>query len=196
MKERYSIVSAICIGAAIVALVLSLLLTGCAFHTLPPPAGALEAGGLARVYEVEKGRVYRSPQPSEQQFRVLVAKYGIRTVVKLNSALEGHDEVPDGVELIEDPVRVLADIPLGQIRQILDDIDISLERGPVLIHCSHGEDRTGLIVALWRLRHQKLLKPEFAFNEMVAFGFHDGRVNQPGLPELVDAFTKITGYKP
>jgi hypothetical protein len=174
---------------------LGLLLVGCVWHTLPPPAGALDAGGLARVYKVADG-LYRSPQPSEEQFKVLVAKYGIKTVVKLNSGFEDHDEIPNGVDLIHQPINVLDEVSPAYLQDILADIDRALQTGPVLVHCSHGEDRTGLLVALWRLKHQPMLAPEFAWNEMLAYGFHDGKVNRPGWPHLVAAFKAMTGWTP
>jgi protein tyrosine/serine phosphatase len=41
---------------------------------------------------------------------------------------------------------------------------------PVLVHCTHGEDRTGLVVALYRMQHGD--SPELAYADMVRHGFH------------------------
>jgi len=58
------------------------------------------------------------------------------------------------------------------IRKILQDIDDATK--PVLIHCTHGEDRTGLIVALYKFC-KGTATPEEAFKDMVAHGFHPYR---------------------
>ncbi len=42
---------------------------------------------------------------------------------------------------------------------------------PVLVHCQHGEDRTGLIIGLYRVFHQGF-SPAKAYAEMLANGFH------------------------
>ncbi|OLL27368.1 protein-tyrosine-phosphatase [Burkholderia sp. SRS-W-2-2016] len=45
--------------------------------------------------------------------------------------------------------------------------------GPILIHCQHGADRTGMICALYRIVYQNWSK-EAAVNELLngGFGFH------------------------
>jgi len=42
---------------------------------------------------------------------------------------------------------------------------------PLLIHCFHGEDRTGLIVGLYRV-YVDHWTPEAAYQEMLKMGFH------------------------
>jgi len=43
------------------------------------------------------------------------------------------------------------------------------EKGPVLIHCKHGQNRTGLVAALYRMMYQGWSKEE-ALAEMRSFG--------------------------
>jgi len=47
------------------------------------------------------------------------------------------------------------------------------ENGPFLIHCQHGSDRTGLMIAMYRIIYQNWSKDE-ALDEMVngGFGYH------------------------
>jgi hypothetical protein len=167
----------------------------CATTTLPPPAGALSCGGLQRLYLFDTN-FYRSWQPSEDQFEALVAQFHIKTVIKLNYEIEGIDIVPKGVNVIYLPIDVLAEQDVSYINHILDELDKALLLGPVLLHCSHGEDRTGLIAELHRVRHQPYLTKAAAWNEMVNYGFHDGVFNKPGLPKLVAVWVKMTGYDP
>ena len=114
--------------------------------------------------------VYRSGQPSEAQLAQLVERYGIKSVVKLNAG-----EAPQSCTLVDSPrisgwsvvSKRSAPTP-KQIKQILDAIDCAPK--PVLIHCMHGEDRTGLIVALWRIRHGASVSD--AYSDMMSRGFH------------------------
>jgi tyrosine-protein phosphatase SIW14 len=46
---------------------------------------------------------------------------------------------------------------------------------PIFVHCQHGQDRTGVIVALYRIFYEQWT-PQAAHDEMMNMGFH---------PELV-----------
>jgi len=60
---------------------------------------------------------------------------------------------------------------------------------PILIHCQHGEDRTGLAVGLYRVLVQNVA-PKDAYQEMLDHGFH------PLLLGLKDYFEDRTGFDP
>src|SRR5262249_12733406 len=90
---------------------------------------------------------------------------GIKSVIKLNS---GFDSAPAGVAVLEHPLSPLIEPQSEKLNKILDDIDAAPK--PVLIHCTHGEDRTGLIVALYKMRHGTRL--EDAYVDMIRHGFH------------------------
>ncbi len=142
---------------------------GCLYPTPPPPA-PLDGMPMRRLDRVD-GAVYRGSQPSQRQFAELVERYGIRTVVKLDSDHEGRDVVPPGVRVIHDPLPTWMIPPVEQVHRVLDDIDAAEK--PVYVHCLHGEDRTGLIVALYRVRHGA--SPEQAYLDMMLHAFHPYR---------------------
>jgi protein tyrosine/serine phosphatase len=56
------------------------------------------------------------------------------------------------------------------------DVDTALEAladkslRPIFVHCEHGRDRTGMIIGLYRVFHEKW-KAEDAWSEMLARGF-------------------------
>ena len=125
---------------------------------------------LRRLDRVD-GQLYRGSQPTAAQFAELVARYGIRTVIKLNPSREGRDVLPVGVALESFPLSPLIVPDASEVRAILDAIDAAPK--PVYVHCQHGEDRTGLIVALYRIRHGA--RVEDAYLDMMLHAFHPFR---------------------
>ena len=59
------------------------------------------------------------------------------------------------------------DKEVNQIEAIMAD----QSRRPIFVHCEHGQDRTGLIVGLYRVFTEKK-SPAAAYKEMLAKGFH------------------------
>lgn len=142
--------------------------TGCAaLYPTPPSGPTLDAFPLRRFDRVD-GEIYRSGQPSAEQLQQLTTRYGIRTIIKLN---RGSDPAPPGVAVRHFPLDVLREPTPQQLSQIVEAIATSPK--PLLIHCTHGEDRTGLIVALYRV-HQGG-SPDAAFTDMMRHGFHPYR---------------------
>lgn len=166
-----------------------LLLLSCA-HVPPAPDGALECAGLERLYCVEHGTngrctIYRSAQPTAPQFACLKDKFGLRSVVKLNTRWPGDggsDSLPPGVELYHHPWWPAGPVTHEAVEETLDDL-VGADK-PVLIHCAHGEDRTGLLVGLWRLRNG--VSASSAWGEMIAYGFHSDLLG------LREAFERVS----
>jgi protein tyrosine phosphatase (PTP) superfamily phosphohydrolase (DUF442 family) len=151
-------------AAALMAVMI--LLSGCSLLSSPAiDFGASGPKGLSRFDQVDKD-VYRSAQPDLDQLREMVARNHIRTVVKLNW---GSDPVSHDVKTIHRTLYGPITPSAEKIREILQQIHDAPK--PVLIHCTHGEDRTGLIVALYKVC-KKTATPEEAFKDMVAHGFH------------------------
>ena len=60
-------------------------------------------------------------------------------------------------------------------------------RGPVLMHCKHGADRTGLVSAMYRILYQNWTR-EQALDELVngGYGYHSLWKNIPEYLKKVD----------
>lgn len=146
-------------------LISAVLLCGCAaFYPTPPGSAPLDGFALHRFDRVD-AQVYRSGQPSAKELAALTARYGIRAVLKLN---HGSDALPPGVAAFHHPLDVLTEPTESQLQAVLQTLEQSPK--PVLIHCTHGEDRTGLVVALYRMRHGT--STEVAYADMMQHGFH------------------------
>lgn len=124
---------------------------------------------LTNMYKIDSG-VYRSEQPTSADFRAL-EKYGIREVLNLRNRHSDNDEAED-TNLILHRQKMKAHSVNDE--QLINALRIIKNRkGPIVIHCHHGSDRTGVVCALYRIVFQNVSK-EDAIREMTegGFGFH------------------------
>jgi len=161
-------------------------LSGCTLNSAPPPAASLETAdrieGLRRFDLVAKD-IYRGSQPDAGQLQKIIAAHGVKTVIKLNSGSE--PDVP-GVNVIRHYFNAWITPSAEEIQGILKDIDKAEK--PVFIHCTYGEDRTGLIVGLYKVRYLKV-STEDAYRDMSAHGFHP-------YPGVWKAWVRDNGWTP
>lgn len=111
--------------------------------------------------------IFRSEQPNSRQMKYL-DKLGFKTVVNLRKRHSDKAEIADtNISQVWLKMRA-GKITDKQIIEILRAIHLSPK--PLLIHCWHGSDRTGVVVAMYRLVFQnwtksqaitELMKPEF-----------------------------------
>ena len=132
-------------------------------------AQPLSSAHLQNFYRLDE-RVYRSDQPDRKGFEELRQR-GIRNVLNLRD-LHSDERKARGLGLKLYRVKMNA----GEIRE--EDVIEALRiiraaDGPILIHCWHGSDRTGVISALYRIVFLGWTKDE-AIEEMKngGFGYH------------------------
>jgi tyrosine-protein phosphatase SIW14 len=110
--------------------------------------------GVANFHEVDPN-VYRGAQPSLEGFRSLAA-LGVKTIVDLR----GDDRLPEEQKEVEDLGLRYISVPMSgltaptdeQIANILAVFDAA-DTAPVFVHCREGKDRTGTVVACYRISH-------------------------------------------
>ena len=166
-------------------LVCALLLLAAAGYGQTPQAEKIELPGseLSNFYRIDEG-VYRSDQPTAADFRAL-EQYGIREVLNLRNFHSDDDEAA-GTSLVLHRLKTRA----GRIGE--DDLIEALRivknrKGPILIHCWHGSDRTGAVVAMYRIVFQGVSKAD-AIRELTegGFGFHKIYGNIPETIRNID----------
>ncbi len=131
--------------------------------------------------------LYRSAQPRPADVAAL-RKLGIRTVVSLRSFNDDEKVFRDsGVKLVRIPINTW-NINDTQVAAALSAIRQAQKDGPVLLHCLHGADRTGVISALYRMTEQGWSKDD-ARGEMFdgGYGYHTLWRNIPAYLRKVDA---------
>lgn len=101
-------------------------------------------------------RVYRGGQPKEAGFAELKAM-GIATVIDLRdddeNALKEKALVENaGMKFINKPLENWSRPDEKDIDEILKQIDTAANQ-PVFVHCKRGKDRTGTVMAIYRMTH-------------------------------------------
>lgn len=152
-------------------------------------APVVDASSILRFSEVVPG-LYRGARPEYRGVQEL-AGMGIKTIINL----ENDRYAPGKEKKAADRLRLVTYAsPMNAYRRPSDaQVDSILKMMqeksayPIFIHCHHGQDRTGLLVGLYRIEVQKW-SPEAAYKEMLSIGFH------PELKELDQYFRDRTGY--
>lgn len=148
----------------------------------------LTLAGVPNFFQVTP-RIYRSAQPTAAGFQGL-AKMGIETVINLRRRV---DDAPlaKGTDLttlhIKITTRHITDDDGAAIVTALRNLRQAQRQGAVLVHCTHGADRTGLIIALWRMLYQQWPRAAaIAELHQGGYGFHEVWVNIPAYLKQVD----------
>jgi len=130
------------------------------------------------LYEIAP-HLYRSAQP-QQRDAALLQSLGIRTIISFRAHHRDEDVLNlPGVKLVRIPMDTWA-IGDDQIIGALRAIEHAQQDGPVLIHCQHGADRTGVVSAMYRILIQGWTRQQASRElERGNFGFHGIWVNIP-----------------
>ncbi|MEM7048154.1 MAG: dual specificity protein phosphatase family protein [Acidobacteriota bacterium] len=147
-------------------------------------AEAMPLAGAPNLHRVS-ATLYRSAQPSAEGMANL-ENLGVATVVNLRSFSSDRDEL-EGTGLAYEHIYMKAWHP--ERKEVVRFLRIvtNARRTPVLVHCKHGADRTGTMVALYRIVVEGWSKEE-ALKEMTTggFGFHRIWSNLPRWIEKLD----------
>ena len=145
-----------------------------ALEAFKGPSGGQPLGNFAQVSPV----LYRSAQPSEQGVSQLAAD-GVKTILKLNADDPAEQDwaAADGITLVDQLMDNHSSPSYSQVDAALAVIN-DPARQPVLVHCHKGADRTGTVVAAYRVVVQKMSVAQAVAE---AKSFHYG---SPGFQDL------------
>ena len=119
------------------------------------PRGVPATDGIPNFGEVTS-HLYRSAQPDTPALEAL-ARRGVKTIINLRMPddIDPTEEAfahAHGIGYFPVPFAGFSAPTDEQIARVLDLIERS--PGPVLIHCKRGADRTGTVIAVYRMRRQ------------------------------------------
>jgi tyrosine-protein phosphatase SIW14 len=134
-------------------------------------ATKVEIGSLSNSFQVDSV-LFRSEQPSKADMKALEVK-GFRTVVNLRNVRKDNRKAR-GTNL------ALVHVPINTWRMSYEDVVLSLRaihvaEKPVMLHCIHGSDRTGVVAAFYRMTAEGWAKDD-AIKEFLegGYGYHSG----------------------
>lgn len=144
--------------------------------------GAWEAGleyrfRAKRFGVVVPGKIFRSGQISKSMFEKTLKEHGIQVVIDLNGV---EDNDPHQEAEIASMARLgltlhrfpLAGDGTGDIARYADAHEVMAasvaQDNPVLVHCSAGAQRTGGVIATYRVLVQKMTGPQ-AYAELLEY---------------------------
>ncbi|MHC4884961.1 MAG: phosphatase domain-containing putative toxin [Planctomycetota bacterium] len=170
-------------GGIAVAFVLYLVVSSqCAEPRLRPVdwGQAVLDAELKNFYKISD-KVYRSEQPDKASFPV-VERFGIKAVLNLREHHSDTDEAKGtGLTLYRYKLNA-ATVSEKQLLTALQFIKNS--SGPILVHCWHGSDRTGVVVAGYRIVFQGWAKGK-AIDEFKHGGYGYHKTLYPNLVKLL-----------
>ena len=129
---------------------------------------------LTNFKKVSDG-IYRSAQPVTNDDFDFIKSQNIRFIIDLENE---KGEAQEESRFCEDSRIYFITVPLSaytppkenDIDNILTVVNDFKDQG-VLVHCKHGQDRTGLIIGLYRNLYENVNKVA-AWKEMINCGFH------------------------
>lgn len=155
--------------------------------SIPAWAADPTAPGVPNFHQVNE-LIYRGGQPTEHGWSSL-AGLGVKTVVDLrredehSARAERKAVEAAGMRYINVPMNGVVAPPDEKIAKTLALLESSSE-GPVFVHCKRGADRTGTVIACYRIRHDHWDNPK-ALKEAKSFGMS---WTQIGMKRYIESF--------
>jgi tyrosine-protein phosphatase SIW14 len=134
------------------------LLGAVASLTLASAFAGSENNNIPNFQKVDD-HVYRGGQSSSDGFKDL-ARLGIKTIVDLRQIGE-HSQADEekvvtglGMRYISIPMKGMSSPKDDQVAHVLALLNDATS-GPVFVHCRRGADRTGTVIAAYRIAHHR-----------------------------------------
>ena len=117
-------------------------------RTDPALASPGNIEGVSNFAKISDG-VWRGAQPTAEGMAAL-KRMGVKTIVNLRALHTDRDELRGlGLDYAHLPCTAL--VPDEEVVVKFLKIATDPERRPVFVHCQHGSDRTGVVIAAYRV---------------------------------------------
>jgi protein tyrosine/serine phosphatase len=152
----------------VLTLLLVLALPGFALARDASWAKPLKLAGASNLNQMSE-TLFRSAQPTAEGFKQLEVQYHIVTDIDLRLS---HSDAPflAGTKIAPATAPMSTLMSDADVIKALRLIVAAEKQGPVLVHCQRGADRTGVVMAMYRVVIQGWPK-EKAIAEMEQGGF-------------------------
>ena len=126
--------------------------------------------GVPDLVQIKPG-IWRGGQPNEQGWAYL-KRIGIKRDVKLNTKGEATDAGAEsvGINVIQLPIT-FRQMMLAPEDSTINAAIAAIEPDGTYVHCSRGQDRTGLVIGVYRAKVDHWPKDK-SYQEMKTYGFH------------------------
>lgn len=147
------------------------VLAGCAVFCSAVCAAEAPPRGISNFHQVS-ARIYRGAQPDGEGW-ISLANLGVRTVIDLRPENEHSCKAEKqaveaaGMHYVNVPFNGFHAPPDDKISKVLGLMSDST--GPVFVHCRRGADRTGTVIACYRITHDGWSNRR-ALHEAVSYG--------------------------
>jgi len=128
---------------------------------------------------VEQGRIYRSGQISASLVKKVLVEYDIKVVIDLTADDPNNSDQRAerrscgelGIQVVNLPLRGNGTGDVNNYAIAVISIAQAVKKGtPVLVHCAAGTQRTGGVIAAYRLLVQKK-GPDLVISELKRYGW-------------------------
>ncbi len=130
-------------------------------------------------YQVVNEGLQRGGQPTERGFQILKDE-GVKTILNLREESDNLAAEEALIKRLGLNYHSLVVSPFGFPSAELIHKAISIitdeSKQPVFVHCLHGQDRTGMLIGIYRMVVEEWNLQD-AYSEMLAMGFHAGFTN-------------------
>ena len=156
--------------------------------SFPGASADLQAPAIPNFHQVND-HVFRGGQPPAEAWPGL-AHLGVKVVIDLrredehSSAAEAQAVRAAGMAYLNVPMKGVVAPESDQVNKVLSMLN---SPGPVFVHCKRGADRTGAVIACYRIEHDHWGNKQ-ALKEAKSFGM---AWDQFGLKHFVSAFQPV-----
>ena len=147
-------------------------------------AKAINKSGLPNLHKVNDN-LYRGAQPKKQGYQSL-KKMGIKTIIDLTQSGKDRKVLPKySFKYFQVPLT--ASTPNKKDYEKVLNLLKKPELQPIFLHCRYGADRTGAMMALYRIKYENWSRHD-ALVEMVLGGYHFHKKYGKPLTRFVSEF--------